>query len=199
MRQASRRTLKFIAEYPTPQEIFERIRSSPGWPYKANMEQYMKRDKALVSLLYLLALRISEALRLKREQFTMSEQSPDRVIVKGIKLSKSKIKDKPRKEQYRQEGFLALHGPRAELTRFVIDYLETIQPEDKLFNFGNSRALQITHAILGIPNHWLRAYGEDYLYQTWDHDILAVADYVKVDPRTLQEYIRKRYGKYQIA
>jgi hypothetical protein len=32
-----------------------------------------------------------------------------------------------------------------------------------------------------------------------DHDILAVADYVKVEPRTLQEYIRKRYEKYQAA
>jgi hypothetical protein len=72
-----------------------------------------------------------------------------------------------------------------------MDYLELLGPEDRLFSFGNSRALQITHAILGIPCHWLRAYGEDYLYEMWDHDILAVADYVKVEPRTLQEYIRK--------
>jgi hypothetical protein len=76
-----------------------------------------------------------------------------------------------------------------------VDYLRLLEPEDKLFNFGRTRALQITHSILGTPCHWLRAYGEDYLYENWDHDILAVADYVKVDPRTLQEYIRERYEK----
>jgi hypothetical protein len=30
-----------------------------------------------------------------------------------------------------------------------------------------------------------------------DHDILAVADYVKVDARTLQLYLRKGYEKYK--
>jgi hypothetical protein len=92
-----------------------------------------------------------------------------------------------------------LKGERAALTQIVADYLQLLKPEDELFNFGRTRALQITHSILGIPCHWLRAYGEDYLYENWDHDILAVADYVKVDPRTLQEYIRERYEKYRVA
>jgi len=92
---------------------------------------------------------------------------------------------KPRKEQFRQEAFLPLEGERAALTQLVMDYLQLLKPQERLFNFGRTRALQITHSILGIPNHWLRAYGEDYLYENWDHDILAVADYVKVDPRTL--------------
>lgn len=39
------------------------------------------------------------------------------------------------------------------------------------------------------PN-WARAH---------DHDVLAVADYVKVDAPTLQKYIRKGYEKYPVA
>jgi hypothetical protein len=37
------------------------------------------------------------------------------------------------------------------------------------------------------------------LYGEWNHDSLAVSDYVKVDPRTLQEYIRKRHEKYWVV
>jgi integrase len=193
-----RRTLKDIQTYPTPQKLYQQVVSAPGWPYKNNVERYQKRDRALVSLLYLLACRISEARRLIRKQFVMGEEN-DRLVVDSIKLSKPRKKGKPRRHEFRSEAWLPLKGERAPLTRLVMDYLELLGPEDKLFSFGNSRALQITHAILGIPNHWLRAYGEDYLYETWDHDILAVADYVKVEPRTLQEYIRKRYEKYQAA
>lgn len=36
-------------------------------------------------------------------------------------------------------------------------------------------------------------------YSEWDHDLLAVSDYVKVDPRTLQEYFRKRHEKYRVV
>lgn len=70
---------------------------------------------------------------------------------------------------------------------------------DKLFEFGRHRAWQITVALLNIPDNWLRAYGEDFLYEFMQHDILALADYLKVKPRTLQKYIRKRYEKYGVA
>jgi hypothetical protein len=49
---------------------------------------------------------------------------------------------------------------------------------------------------LGIPPHWERAYGENYLYDLWDKDILAVASYVQVDPRTLTKYIHGTHAKY---
>jgi hypothetical protein len=31
----------------------------------------------------------------------------------------------------------------------------------------------------------------------WDHDMLAVSDYVKVNPLTLEKYIRRSYEKYR--
>ena len=45
--------------------------------------------------------------------------------------------------------------------------------------------------------HLVGALGENFLYDIWDHDILAVSDYVKVNPRTLEKYIRRSYEKYQ--
>jgi integrase len=192
IQRVNRRTLKYIEHYPRPYEIYDKIVFGSGWSYKTNMDFYLKRDRAMVALLYLLAARISEVLRLKKSQFIIED---DKVIVRGIKLSKSRIKDKPRREQYRQEAWLPLTGKRAKLTQLVLDYLEVA--EEELFISDRSQAWKITIALIGEPCHWLRAYGENYLYDEWDKDILAVADYVKVDPRTLQLYIRSGYKKYK--
>lgn len=74
MKEDTRRTLKFIEQYPTPAQIYHDIIGSEGWGYKTNKDFYLKRDRALLSLLYVLALRISEALRLTQEQFIIGER-----------------------------------------------------------------------------------------------------------------------------
>jgi len=198
MGKKARRTLKDIKYYPTPKEIETRILKGAGWPYKTNMQFYRIRDQSLVALLYLLAARVSEVLRLKRNQFLFPDDSglKDRILVRAIKLSKPRAKGKPRRHEYRSEAWLPLTGVRKGLTELIVDYLQLLKPEEQLFKFDRSMAWKITNALTGETNHFHRAYGEDYLYDVWDHDLLAVADYVKVDPRTLQEYIRKRYQKY---
>jgi integrase len=195
----TRRTLKYIEYYPSPSEIYEAIISSEGWPYKSNREFYIKRDRALVAILYLLALRVSEALRLRRNQFLLPWQTgqDDRIVVRAIELSKSRRRGKPRKEQFRQENWLPLTGPRAPLTRFIVDYLKMLDGDEKLFPFNRTRAWQIVAVMTGATCHWFRAYGENFLYSQWERDLLAVSDYVKVDPRTLGLYIRKSYEKYK--
>ena len=202
MEKPKRLTLKYIQYYPTPSEIYNIIMESEGWPYKRNREFYLMRDRALVAILYLLALRISEALRLRKKQFLLPEETgyQDRVLVRGIKLSKSRFKDKPRKEQYRQEAYLPLRGPRAPLTCLVLDWLDKVpNKDDRVFKIGRKRAWEVIKRLTGWTCHWFRAFGEDYLYSQWNGDLLAVADYIKVDPRTLQEYIRRRYEKYQVV
>ena len=77
-----------------------------------------------------------------------------------------------------------------------MEYVDTLGEEEQLFKFKPNRAWQIVSSILGIPDHWLRAYGEKYLYLLWDKDIVAVSQYVEVDPRTLQHYLVKEYDKY---
>jgi integrase len=194
MPKVKRRTLKYIQYYPSPKEIYNQIVNAQPWNYKTNIEFYQTRDKALASLTYLLGGRISEILRLKKNQFLMNH---DKVIVRGIKLSKSRYRNRPRREQYREEAWLPLHGERSPLTHLVLDYLQLLSKDDDLFNFGRVRAWQIISKLLGVPCHWLRAYCENYLYDNWGKDILAVSDYIKVDPRTLQLYIRRSYQKYK--
>jgi Phage integrase family. len=199
----NRKTLKAIQYYPSPNEIYDLLMQSEGWPYAEKKDFYLARDRALASLLYLGALRISEAIGIRKSQFI---EKQDHVLIRAIKLSKSKVKGKPRRIEYRDVR-LPLTGEREQLTMLILDYARLVK-EDRLFPFslakdkngqtvGCKRAWQVVKALLPqFTAHWLRAFGEDFLYSEWSHDILAVADYVKVDARTLQEYLRKRHEKY---
>lgn len=219
----NRRTLESISYYPTPTELYNELMKAKGWHYKTNKEHYLARDRALVALLYLGAFRISEALRLKKNQF---ENRGNHIYVKAVQLSKRK----PGKIAYR-DARLPLRGKREELTHLVLAYLNLLEePDARLFPWslnvkryksgtyktkakegqkpetktrwsvqmsGTKRAWQVVNALVPqYTQHWLRAFGEDYLYDAWDHDLLAVADAVKADPRTIQGYLRKRQEKY---
>jgi integrase len=188
----NRRTLSKIETYPTPSELLEAIQKGKGHDYKTNVEFYLMRDRAFCCLLYLLALRISEGCRLVKSQFKIEK---DVILVRGIKLSKVKKKGTARKKEYREEGWISLHGEREGFARLIMDYLSVAG--EKLFISNTGQARKYVKELIGIPPHWLRAYGENYLYDHWEHDLLAVADYVKVDGRTLQLYIRKGYEKYK--
>jgi integrase len=217
----SRKTLNDIDSYPTPQEIFNELMTSEGWPYKRSMERYLMRDRALVCIMYLAELRVSEAIRLTKDQFKLRQ---DFILLDAIRLSKRK----KGKIAYRTAR-LPLSGERAPFTEFLMDYLQTLGPDERLFPWslvereydtgrtyttkdgqvkpiksfqtvGTKRAWHIVKALLpNITEHWLRAFGEDYLYDAMDHDQLAVADEVKVDPRTLAVYLRNRSRKYKPA
>lgn len=188
-----RKTLRKIPYYPPPQEVYKTLLTAQGWPYKADRETYLIRDRSLAAITYLAGLRISETLRLKKSQFIERE---DYVEIRTIELSKSRMKGKQRRDQYR-EGRLPLQGERLPLTKLALLYLEELDEDERLFRFKTARAWQILTALFPEATcHWLRAWCEDYLYTKWGNDLLAVADYVKVDPRTLQEYIRRRYQKY---
>lgn len=195
----NRRTLDFIDYYPEPSELLERIASN-HWNYKSNRKELLKaRDTALASLLYCGAIRISEAQRLTKGQV---KDKPLRLI--AVKLSKSERRDKNgklivRKTLFRKEIKLPTKGKRAQFTPLIENYLSLLsnKGEDfKLFNIGNARMHQIITTKLAIPCHWLRAFGENFLYELWDNDLIAVAKHVEVDPRTLAKYIHRTPAKY---
>ena len=84
------------------------------------------------------------------------------------------------------------------MTNIVLDHLSHVNDDDRLFPFGRSGAYQIVHAM--SPDFWCHlfgALGENFLCDAWNHDMLAVSDYVKVNPRTLEKYIRRSYEKYR--
>jgi integrase len=206
MPQYKRRVLAQIQYYPRPQQIFKMLVDREGWPYKteSKREFYHARDRALCALLYLGCLRISEAIRIRKSQF---ETRDSHILIQAIELSKTKVKGKRRRIQFR-DAKLPLKGEREPLTRLVMKHVDVLGDKDRLFPWslernkenqivGCTRGWQIcNHLLPEFTEHWLRAFGEDYLYDAWDHDILAVSDYVKIDPRTLQEYLRKRHEKY---
>jgi integrase len=194
-----RRVLADIPRYPTPAQVFEQIEQGEGWPYRTQdaekLAWYRLRDRALVCLLYLAALRISEALRLTKSQFQLNE-SMNRWEIVGVKLSKVKAKGKARVHTYRQEVWLPLTGDRARFTELFVSYLSVAyEGKDRgIFYYRTpERALQIVGGLTGMWNHYFRALGEQYLYRQWGNDLLAVADYVKVDPATLGKYIQESY------
>jgi len=198
----SRRTLKYINRYPTPEQIYIKLQNN-SWPYKTNLDYYRLRDRALCVVLYVVALRVSEALRLTRENFTVNQSA---ITIEGIQLSKAtktytkgKFKGKTvtRKQLFREYAFIRLDGERENLGKIVQEYLMLLDSKEKLFKFKRARAYQIVSTLLGVPCHWLRAFGENYLYDHWEHDILAVSDYVKIEPQTLSQYIRRSYKKYK--
>jgi hypothetical protein len=227
----SRLTLDQIKKYPTPLELYKELMESKGWDYATpkpddpkalkKLQSFRARDRALAALLYLGDFRISEALPLKKDQFTEHE---DYVHVESVLVGKRKANN----ITYR-EAKLPLKGERAAFTKLIMDYLEQLEAQDRLFPFslikrkylikdssyklkdgtmkqrfsfqivGTKRAWQIIKAL--FPNytqHWLRAFGYDYDYDHMAHDIIAVSDKTKADPRSLQVYLRRRYDKYPV-
>lgn len=64
---------------------------------------------------------------------------------------------------------------------------------------GTTRAWQIVNCLLPqYTQHWLRAFGYNFDYDNFDHDLMAVSDKTKADPRSLQPYLRRRYERYPV-
>lgn len=198
--EPTRRTLNYVPYTPSPDEIINAFITSPGWPYKTRDEDqlnwYRVRDNSLIALVYLGALRISEALRISTDQFI---DRGEYWQIQSVELSKSVVEGKPRNDIYR-EVRLPKTGERSTLTDMLLKHVNSLDYGEQLYKFTRQRAWQIITAIMPEHTcHWFRAYGEDYLYSMWNNDILAVADYVKVDARTLQQYIRGRWKNKPVA
>jgi integrase len=203
----NRRVLAKIERYPGPKEIYESI-ISHKYPYQTNTETSKAkailleaRDNALAALLFIGAIRISEIERITKQQFSDLEKNPFKL--ESLKLSKAEKRDRKtgkiitRKSLYRKEIIIPLTGELGNLGKLIRTYLGFLnEKDDRLFKIKNARVEQIIKTKLGLPPHWLRAYGENYLYGLWDNDIIAVANYLSVDPRTLSLYIHRTPKKY---
>jgi integrase len=148
-----RRTLEDIKQHLSLQQIHNLI-VSKTWNYKTDMENYYRRDRCLMALLFLTAGRISEVLSLTREQFDFEADSNFVIIRNMILVKRLKIrKGKPIKHTtspIRDEVALPLHGSLSKFTELVEDYVQTLSdPKAKLFSFGRRRAWQIVKYVTG--------------------------------------------------
>ena len=178
------------AEYKPPRVIHEIILRN-DWPYKTRRDYYKVRDRALASILYLTGGRRNEVLRLKRSQFSEDPDDPDFLVVHSFWISKRKggkheVRDIP----------LPRVGVMAPFTQMVEEYLELLTPEEKLFKFGPSRALDIikymTHdphsSEPGLWNHWFRAQSLSYMVNLLRSTIIVASDRGIKNPATLAHY-----------
>lgn len=129
-----------------------------NWNYKTNKTLYLSRDKALLAFLFLTGCRISEALKLKRKQFYISEA---KIIVLNVETLKRGI--------LRDEIDLPKIGALSKLTFYVETWLEQIkEPNNHVFPRGNSQGVSFNQPIgrkrayqivaeTGIFPHWARA------------------------------------------
>jgi integrase len=135
------------------------------WPYKSKYrDELHTRDQALVSLLILTGLRITEALRLLRKQFRIYD---DHVLLMNVDTVKHGL--------LRKKIILPKLGRLAPFTEIFEAWLKQVQePEsyvfpsancDGTFNFKHHLTRYRAHTIIkktcGKFPHWLRAVAEN--------------------------------------
>lgn len=197
-----RRTNEDIKERLGIKQIYNLI-TSETWPYKTQPDYYRTRDRALMSLLFLTAGRISEVLSLRKEQFDFEADRNfvvirNMILVKRLKTRKGKSV-KHRTAPIRDEVPLPLRGPLSGFTDLVQDYLGLLeQPKEKLFKFERHRAWQIIKYVTGQWCHWFRSQAESFYGRYVFNTPFALRDFVGVsDIESLGPYVKTRWRDYK--
>lgn len=187
-----------------PQEVYELI----AWKtlkYQTTPDFYHARDRALLSLLYLTAGRISEVLRLNKNQFDF-ESDTDFIIIRDMVVVKR------RKETIKKYGVplrevpLPREGQLSPFTKLIEDYVNQIPGDSMLFpshkkarlHMTRQRAWQIVTGITGKWCHYFRSQAESN-YGRIFKDVIALADFVRVvNVQTLSEYVKTSWEDYRL-
>lgn len=149
-------------------ELYE-IVSVEGWEYKTNRAEFQLRDRALMSLLILSGLRITEALRLKKLQFRVYE---DRILLANVETLKHGL--------LRKRIVFPKKGNLSPFTEILDEWLKIVpNNESYVFSHGLSffdkkhesfnwtkplsrkRAFWIIKTTTGKFPHWFRAVCEN--------------------------------------
>ena len=102
----------------------------PGWEYKTRKELFQLRDRALMCLLILSGLRISEAIRLKKMQFRIYV---DRILLLNVKTVKNGL--------MRPKIVLPKKGNLSFFTKVFEDWLVKV-PNDESYVFPRGTSLR---------------------------------------------------------
>lgn len=121
-----RKSLDQIENIPEPSQLYDELMASAGWQYKTRQDYFLTRDRALVALLYLGDFRAIEVLPLTKANFEAKSQY---ILVKNVLVAKK------RKRTIR-EAMLPVLGKRAVFTKLILDYLELLEDDERLFKWS---------------------------------------------------------------
>lgn len=190
--RSTRRTLKDIKRFVDPIAIYRMIVDAPIWMYKRNLSFFAKRDRALLSLLYLTGGRINEVLRLRKSQFSFDD--PEFIVIKDYEISKRK------KQTIQKEGIPKIDFPLPRVgtfqpfTELVLDYLElTHQFKDKLFRFGRCRAWVLVKYMTGFWCHYFRSQKLSYAVNLFKSALITAKIHGIKSPQTIAHYYKTEW------
>jgi len=189
----SRRTLKDIKRTYSPEEIYELI-TARTYPYRTWAPHYHRRDRCFLALLYLTAGRIGEVLSLRKSQFNL-EADPDFIIIQN--MITEKIGPASANLPFREEFPLPRAGRLQPFTALVLEYLEELHEEERLFPFKRQRGWRIVKHITGKWPHWFRAQAERMygkLIGGGPEGIYKLRDFLNIaNIQTLAKYIKTEW------
>jgi integrase len=162
----------------------EEIIKATAWDYKSNFRAaFLMRDRALVALLILTGVRISEALRLKRKQFRIYK---DYILLVNVETLKHGL--------LRKEIVLPKQGSLAPFTAIFEAWLTEIpEKEEEAFMFPTGtvkgfhveqpltryRANRIMKQTTGKFPHWFRAVCENlYGKKVFNNNAYKLKDFM---------------------
>lgn len=173
-----------------PEQILHWIEKN-HWEYSPTDQAFLiARDKALVSLAYVLCGRISEILALSIEQF---------YNVEGFLILRNYHVEKNKQNPIRDDWALPKTGRLAPFTEYIQDYLTAMlsREESKLFQFKRARAYQIVKHITGHWPHWFRCMGEAYYMKNVFKEPVKCATALRLRRSdTLIEYVPFNWKDY---
>jgi len=189
----ARRRLVNIDRFVSPDRIYEMIVKAPIWKYKTNIEFYTKRDRALLSLLYLLGCRVSEVIRLKKSQFDFGD--PDFIIIRDFRISKRKRKTIEREGIPRIDFPIPKRGRFAKFTKLVLDYYNIA--DEEMFKIGRIRAWQIVKYMTGKWCHYFRCQRLSYLVNLFRSATVTARIVGIKNPQTIAHYYRGSWEQFR--
>lgn len=190
----ARRRLADIERYLEPEQIYSMIVTARPWPYRRRVEHHQKRDRALLALLYLSGLRISEALRIKKSQFDLA-CDPDFVVVRDVKISKRKKKTIQREGQPMIDVPLPKTGRFSRFTDLILDYLQVA--DEDVFKIGSQRAWAIVKHMTGRWNHYFRSQRISWLVNRLRSDVIAARIVGIKNPQTIAHYYKGEWRAHR--
>ena len=177
-----------IKEYKEPSLLVQEIVTCKCTDWNPFLEL---RNKALLSMLTMTGLRISEILHLTTDQIFLDDPNdPGFLIIKNILVLKK------RKKRILNEMGIKKDGVYKPLIDILTQYLEQIKP-GKLFNISRWYAWQIIKNITGKWPHYYRSQKMSNLVNTLKGAADATAAIMKVEARTVSHYYKSSWRDHK--